>query len=289
MYNISVDNVEARHFKGFMWAYITLGIVAIVGGVVTLNFRIGDVERTLFALDPTPGPVVTKAQQELEKIAEMRLLDSDNDSLNDFDEQYTYGTSAYLADSDSDGVDDQTEITTGEDPNCAAGATCLTTRTTAAIEDITANRGTTAPGVTDLLTDDPTALREQLAALGIDQTVLDQVSDEDLVTVYSSVAADYGSLRTTATNATTAAVDPYANINTTVTETDPYADLLPDTNATTNSVSASTLEDLQNLSADDIRTLLIQSGISSDELDQIDDATLEQLYAETLAEQSSAQ
>lgn len=281
-----MDNLEARHFKGFMWAYITLGVVAIVGGVVSLNFRIGDVERTLFALDPTPGPVETKAQQELEKIAEMRLLDSDSDGLNDFDEQYTYGTSAYLADSDSDGVDDNAELATGEDPNCTAGTTCLTTRTTTTVADVTANADAAALGVNDFSIDDPDVLREQLAALGIDRTILDQVSDDDLITVYSSVAADYGSLGTTAVSED---IDPNANINISITATDPYADLLPDTTTNTNSVSTSTLQDLQNLTADDIRTLLLQSGIPSEELDQIDDATLEQLYAETLAEESSTQ
>jgi len=283
-----VDNVESRHFKGFMWAYITLGVVAIVGGVISLNFRITDVERTLFALDPNPGPVVTESTKQLEKIAEMRLLDSDSDSLNDFDEQYTYGTSAYLADTDSDGVDDNTEITTGQDPNCATGLTCTTTRTAATVGEVTSVTDS-ATGVTDLATDDPAELRRQLAALGIDQSVLDQVSDEDLITVYSSVAADYGSATLGTTTTETTEADPNANINTAVTGTDPYADLLPDTNTNTSSVSATTFEDLQNLSAAEIRELLAQSGVSSEELDQIDDASLEQLYAEILAEESAAQ
>ncbi|EKD76395.1 MAG: hypothetical protein ACD_43C00126G0002 [uncultured bacterium] len=281
-----MDNAGSRHFKGFLWAYISLGVIAVVGGVVSLNFRINDVKRTLFALDSTPGSVQTEATKQLEKIAEMRLLDSDSDGLNDFDEEYTYGTSAYLVDTDSDGISDSAEITAGENPNCAAGTTCATTRTATAVTDV--NSITNTNGSTDdttLSTDDPAALREQLLALGIDKTVLDQVSDEDLVTVYSSVVSDYGSSTTAATNET---VDPNANINTAVTNTDPYSDLLP-TNNNTNAVGSYTLEDLQNLSVTDIRTLLLQSGIPSSDLDQLDDATLQQLYLDSLAEQQVTQ
>ena len=50
--------------------------------------------------------------------------DTDNDSITDYDEKNIYGTSPYLADTDSDGLSDSTEITNGQDPNCARGKTC---------------------------------------------------------------------------------------------------------------------------------------------------------------------
>ena len=53
-----------------------------------------------------------------------RVLDTDEDGLKDWDELNTYGTSPYLADTDSDGTNDAQEVEAGEDPTCAAGRTC---------------------------------------------------------------------------------------------------------------------------------------------------------------------
>lgn len=56
---------------------------------------------------------------------ELKLKDTDRDGISDYDEQYVYGTSAYLADSDSDGASDAEEIAQNEDPNCPQGKNCL--------------------------------------------------------------------------------------------------------------------------------------------------------------------
>ena len=53
-----------------------------------------------------------------------RVLDTDEDGLTDWEEANLFGTSAYLADSDSDGIDDKDEIDQGTDPNCEQGKTC---------------------------------------------------------------------------------------------------------------------------------------------------------------------
>lgn len=266
-----MENLKASHYRGIASAYIIIGALALIGGVVSLNFRVKSITPYLYSLDPNPGPIKTEAQKRLDKLAEMRLLDSDSDGINDFDEEYTYNTSAYLADTDSDGSDDKTEIDNiqnGDDPTCPQGTTCEQTRT-ANVNSVTTN---TNQAITSLNTNDPVQLRAQLEQLGISKAVLDQVSDDDLISVYSSVSADYSQ-----TN---------SNTNT-VNSADPYADLLP-SQTNSNLASAYTYDDFANLKADDIRKLLISSGVSSDDLNQLDDATLEQLFQQALKDQQAS-
>ncbi len=64
-------------------------------------------------------------QNDDKQMRELRLKDADRDGISDYDEQYVYRTSPYLADSDSDTLSDGEEIATGEDPNCPKGKNCL--------------------------------------------------------------------------------------------------------------------------------------------------------------------
>jgi hypothetical protein len=76
-------------------------------------------------LEHATGEAYLSPQQKATKEREeQKKLDTDLDGLSDYDELYVYRTSAYLSDSDSDGVDDKTEIFAGADPNCPAGTTC---------------------------------------------------------------------------------------------------------------------------------------------------------------------
>ena len=54
----------------------------------------------------------------------LQMIDTDHDGLTDYDELNIYGTSPYLPDTDSDGIDDKFEIDKGTDPNCAEGQVC---------------------------------------------------------------------------------------------------------------------------------------------------------------------
>lgn len=51
--------------------------------------------------------------------------DTDKDGLTDVQETTIYHTSPYLADTDSDGIPDGTEVKNGTDPNCPEGKTCV--------------------------------------------------------------------------------------------------------------------------------------------------------------------
>ena len=57
-------------------------------------------------------------------LLEMQNMDTDKDGLSDYDEMYLYGTSPYLADTDSDGYLDKQEIDGGYDPLCPKGEDC---------------------------------------------------------------------------------------------------------------------------------------------------------------------
>ena len=59
------------------------------------------------------GYLTLEAREEQE-VAEAKTRDSDGDGLSDYDEQQVYKTSAFLKDTDSDGIDDATEIFSGD-------------------------------------------------------------------------------------------------------------------------------------------------------------------------------
>lgn len=66
---------------------------------------------------------------EEKQMGELKLKDADRDGISDYDEQYLYKTSPYLADSDSDGLLDSEEIVKGSDPNCPEGKNCIDVQT----------------------------------------------------------------------------------------------------------------------------------------------------------------
>lgn len=141
-------------------------------------------------------------EKEAQAIAEQQAKDTDSDTLNDYDELYVYGTSPYLADTDSDGVTDDVEVSANTDPTCAMGQTCS--------DDVDEVSGAT--GVAgDLATDAAaaaseaaaqyTAMKELLASMtpdevrtmllesGADKATVDAMSDEEVAELYSQVLA----------------------------------------------------------------------------------------------------
>lgn len=142
--------------------------------------------------------------------AQLKAVDTDHDGLTDYDELYVYSTSPYLPDSDSDKVDDATEIAKGTNPLCAEGKTCsdvaeLPATSTATSVVVNPMQGTidafnnsvtgllststaaaatsTGSNTDDLrtLVNDIPALRRMLVATGrFTTTDLEKVSDESL-------------------------------------------------------------------------------------------------------------
>ncbi len=163
------------------------------------------------------------AQEESEEA--LRNKDTDNDGLTDWDELYFYNTSPYLEDSDSDGFSDKEEIDSGNDPNCPIGRDCYSVgivdgdhNVVKEGEDTSADSTQEDSLLLDSLLDqfnvsqdssdqeqemsasqmqelmnilggqaDATALRQILLSAGMDEEVLNQISDEDLLKSYYEV------------------------------------------------------------------------------------------------------
>ncbi|MBU4217319.1 hypothetical protein L6270_02480 [Candidatus Parcubacteria bacterium] len=141
--------------------------------------------------------------------------DTDGDGLTDYNELNTYKTSPYLEDSDSDGFSDKVEIDSGKDPNCPTGAICNAVGTdtiaSTTINGVQSNNpllnsvgqeanqsGGSQPilnlsaSSTDTIDAqkvlagqaDAASLRKMLLQAGMDPTVLEKISDEDLMNNY---------------------------------------------------------------------------------------------------------
>ena len=279
-------NATPRQVRRFTWAYVIIGLVALFGGLYSVNYRINGIAPYIFSLDTTQDG--TAAEQRLAELTELSLQDTDGDGLNDFDELYVYNTSQYVVDSDSDGIGDNDEVTQGTDPNCATGEDCVTTRPVAVETDLS---GEIAPEDLEFLGRDlsPEELRDELTKIGISPSLIDQASDEELQAVYDSVSQEYLAAQGTLQDTTVADANPDADVEIASGAEDPYSEILLDTEDlpedSINSIAS--IDQLQNLEIDQIRSLLQQGGIPQEELDALGDSELQDLLDQTIEEQFS--
>lgn len=148
----------------------------------------------------------------------LKAQDTDQDGLTDYDETYLYQTSPYLEDTDSDGVWDKEEIDGGQDPNCPIGRDCSAgsalgadniqpqntlddtindAKNTGSLLD---NLRSGSNSVNDISQDDLNALlgddfdastlRQLLLANGMQKELLDQISDQDLMSSFMEVISE---------------------------------------------------------------------------------------------------
>ena len=130
-------------------------------------------------------------------------VDTDHDGLSDYDEINNYHTSPYLEDTDSDGIPDGVEVKNGTDPNCPTGKVCngtdiapLASSTNSSLSTSTIETPSLslpadmASGSQQILQNaldgkaDAATLRQLLLTSGADKSMLDQISDEDLMKSY---------------------------------------------------------------------------------------------------------
>ena len=150
------------------------------------------------------GSGTASSTTEDEYIKALSKNDIDNDGLSDYDEMYTYSTSPYLEDTDSDGLTDKQEVSQGTDPNCAQGKNCSSSESVSATGSSTSdyiysatNVGSGATSSTEeenlqkVLSGeiDAATLRQLLISGGASQTDLDQISDEALMQSYQETLA----------------------------------------------------------------------------------------------------
>lgn len=155
--------------------------------------------------DPTSIEQIFETEPQEQSESALRGKDTDGDGLNDWEELNTYKTSPYLEDSDSDGFNDKTEIDSDNDPNCPVGRDCYG----GATENPNEVRDTILDASNNLESDVPdfvkegpkteevneleeimfvdgdvSELRKMLIENGMDKAMLDQVSDEDLLSLF---------------------------------------------------------------------------------------------------------
>lgn len=221
--------------------------------------------------------------ERVNKLSDLQQKDTDKDGLNDFTELYNTRTSPYLRDSDSDGVDDKTEIDAGTDPNCAKGQDCGTPiAVPTQNSNLASVNGVNGGGFTSANTNQtssissgnvsPAELRSILIASGAPESEINKLSDAELLRLYGETVST-GSTGQPATNSAPQPVNVAATNGSTNTAID---------------VTKFSPADLEKLTAPEIRKLMIQFGIPKETLDQVDDASLRDIFLQALKDQQAA-
>jgi len=156
--------------------FAVLALFALIFGFISLG------QNLKLTFGESEGEKTDSSDAILEE-TKLKMMDTDEDGLNDWDEMNVYGTSPYLADSDSDGVNDLDEIKKGTDPNCPAGKTCGTSLQKPS-ETTQPAAASSAPAETlpteELQQLTPAEIRELLKQGGITDEQLQGASDEEL-------------------------------------------------------------------------------------------------------------
>ncbi|MFH0951600.1 MAG: hypothetical protein V1838_00215 [Patescibacteria group bacterium] len=161
---------KARKLFGVL---LLVGVAAIGFGAFQLYNVINSPFAGRVSLDE-----VSLTEEEVATIDELQYVDTDNDTLSDYDELFRYNTSPFLSDSDSDGQTDAQEISANSDPNCPEGKDC-------AVFANNSDTNSSAASATDI-----EQLRETLKNAGAPEYVLDNTSDEDLQALYEDTIND---------------------------------------------------------------------------------------------------
>ena len=244
--------------------------LVIVIGIVALGFSGWFVYHRVIvttSLHPTAATNNKNAPAASATLDKLKTKDTDGDGLSDYDELYAFHTSPYLKDTDGDGLNDKQEIDAGTDPNCPKGQVCEGFHLLTSVVD--ANGQLT-----------PEFLRQALQLAGVPQTTLDKTDDTTLLSLYQQVV---NSQSPTNTNSST--LNANTNPSGTTTNSSSSATNINLTNTVLSNINGSSpaaLTQIQNLSASEIRQLLIQNGIDSASLSQVDDATLQQIFQQAV-------
>lgn len=143
----------------------------------------------------------TQEQEKALTIMEQQMKDTDGDTLTDYDELYIYSSSPYLKDTDGDGYNDDTEVASGTDVNCAPGQVCLgvqddTERTI--LDDVIADPYEAVENPSTSLAEMQEALnslsieeiRDLLITAGADPEMVASIPDDELHTLFLEVMGD---------------------------------------------------------------------------------------------------
>jgi len=282
-------------------------LIAIIG-VLALGF--GFWQFFFASQNPFKDIVAAGQKTRAEKLAlqqaqlkDMMTRDTDGDDLSDQIEQSVYHTSPYLKDSDSDGIDDKTEIARGTDPSCAEGQKCtgLPVMDSASspsasgqlnlgtAESSTATTATTQSGYSALT---PATLRQMLKQSGMSDEDLNGATDTELMQVFALYLQDnpamaqelqkYGLvdpsifIAYTPNGSLTDLSGLVQSTGTVEIQTPSASSGL--TNIDLESFGVTTMADFKKLSGAQIRQILIKSGGDATTLNTISDQDLKNVF-----------
>jgi hypothetical protein len=236
----STSQLDSRHRTLLVRVFVVCSIFAV--GLISAQMY--------FGVYKMPTLQLAKATPEDDPNAILKAKDTDHDGISDYDETNLYGTSPYLADSDSDGIDDRTELLNGSDPNCPQGKKCSSV-TELVDRPTVENLGVAEPGpVPNLATSQealnnlahlgPAEVRALMKQNGVTDDVLKKLSDADLMAAYTAALEKSG-------------------VKSAQTESVPT-----------------------NPTPEEIRKMLIDNGMSKEDAAKLTDEDLKKLYQDTL-------
>ncbi len=173
-----------------------IGVILLsIFSVFAVGLGILQIRNTVYGPFALTKQVPTLVKDDINSNEALMYRDTDKDGLNDFDELYVYATSQYLADTDSDGIADKTEVDKGTNPICPEGQNCAE----AGINGDAMPNAVPFPSATSTLGPPPTSqdlnkilsdpgeIRKLLLSSGLDKQIVDQTSDENLMAMVKEI------------------------------------------------------------------------------------------------------
>lgn len=169
-----------------------IGVVLLsIFAILLLSLGALQIRNTLYAPFALSSQVPPSVKDDINSVDALRFRDTDSDGLTDFDEVYVYGTSPYLYDTFSYGISDKEVVAKGL-PLCPNGQDCQNPITTGETIAAPNNASSTAAALKDELLQNPppslnsilsspTQLRLLLRQSGVEQKIIDSVTDAELM------------------------------------------------------------------------------------------------------------
>lgn len=264
---------------------IAIGIFALIGSAAGFFISVNNPFADILKQGAAADELAAKRQQA--ELLVMQTKDTDGDGLTDYDEINKYQTSPYLADSDSDGVDDKTEVMRGTNPNCPEGQQCFNVAPAASATSpldnttptLTSNTQSTGLSIT------PAYIRNLMTQNGVSAADLAQVTDEELMTEFQQFLKDNPDL---ASSLSQQGVDVTALSQASVTQPAVGSNPQPNVAAVDlKSLNVTSVSDLKNLTGVQIRQLMIQSGASESLLSAVSDDDLKAMFIKQIDSQTT--
>jgi hypothetical protein len=230
---------------------VVLCLAALGLGFFQIKYKMD--YRRLWQTDKTK---IAKESTDQNDLLGLKQKDTDNDGLNNYDELYVYGTSPYLPDTDSDGLDDKREVDINEDPNCPQGQNCFGQWPTELSGQNVDYSAIATAQVQSQMPTDPAGIRQILLQSGMAQSDLDLLTDDDLILALQQVLT-------------------MRQQGQSVSQADSSGQTTLDAEA------------LKNMSPDDLRSLLVQTGVPLNIVNGVSDSDLISLVQETFGSSAS--